>query len=168
MVEDLQAIADRINTGTADPDTSRALVVFNLTDLPLSGIAAFQADMSWHADTPLPPVVVTDMDGQAVPSAITDFREDVDRKGRADRRQITFSLRFAVQDVPPQGWRTYIASYTSEAAPDATGAPADETLGLIVVETMRHLGDLPPVAQGVLPGLSPVMDEPRVVSEQPG
>ena len=55
----LAAIADRIDTGLDSPETSRALVVFNRTEQPLSGVAVFRASMSWPRDMPLPPVVVT-------------------------------------------------------------------------------------------------------------
>jgi len=138
---DLAAITDRINTGLDAPETSRALVVFNQTDQPLSGVAVFRAAMSWPHNLPLPPVVVMDA-GRPVPSAIHDMTEGPDGKGRLDHRQLAFSLGFAVSDVPANGWHTYIAAYTD--------APADaledfvETPGLVVVETTRHSGDLPP------------------------
>ena len=146
----LTSVADRINTGPTDPNASRALVVFNLTNDPLDGVAVFRADMSWPADTPLPPVVVRDLDGVSVPSSITDRQEAVDKKGRADRRQLAFSLRFAVRDVPPQGWRTYIAAYAHAPVPNLSEVVADETPGLVVVETLRHAGELPPTASWLL------------------
>lgn len=138
----LAAIADRINTGLDDLETSRALVVFNLTPLPLSGVTVFRVAMSWPRDLPLPPVVVMD-EGESVPSAIRDMTEGPDAKGRADRRQLTFSLYFVVSDVPANGWRTYIAAYSDAG----TSVLEDfvETPGLVVVETTRHGGDLPPV-----------------------
>lgn len=138
----LTTIAERINTGLDAPDTSRALVVFNLTDLPVSGVAVFRAAMSWPRDLPLPPVAVMD-EGRAVPAAIHEMTEGPDIKGRADRCKLSFSLCFAVTDVPAKGWRTYIAAYT-----DAPASPLEnsvETSGLSVVETTRHGGDLPPV-----------------------
>jgi len=141
-VRRLAAIADHINTGLDDPETSRALVVFNLTPLPLSGVIVFRVAMSWPRDLPLPPVVVMD-EGESVPSAIRDMTEGPDAKGRADRRQLTFSLYFVVSDVPANGWRTYIAAYTD--APSPAREDFVETPGLVVVETTRHGGDLPPV-----------------------
>jgi len=141
-VNQLTAIAERINTGLDAPDTSRALVVFNLTDLPVSGVAVFRAAMSWPRDLPLPPVAVMD-EGRAVPAAIYEMTEGPDVKGRSDRCKLSFSLCFAVSDVPANGWRTYIASYTDVPAP-ALGDSV-ETPGLSVVETTRHGGDLPPV-----------------------
>ena len=145
----LRAVAERVNTGAADPETSRALVVFNRTDRPLAGTAVFRADMAWPRDTPLPPVVIRELGGEVVPSALTDRHEGPDRKGRADRRQVAFALRFAVQEVPPQGWRTYIAAYTDTPASDTAEVLADATPGLEVIETLRHGGDLPPVARAM-------------------
>jgi len=137
----LADIADRINTGLEDPENSRALVVFNRTDQPASGVAVFRAAMSWPHNLPLPPVVVTDA-GRPVPSAIHDMTEGPDTKGRADRRQLAFALRFAVADVPAKGWRTYIAAYTDVPMPALEDFV--ETPSLVVVETTRHGGDLPP------------------------
>ena len=142
VIKDLQAVADRINTGTDTPETSRALVVFNLTHQLLSGVAVFRADMAWPKDTPLPPVIISELEGEAVPSALTEWREGPDRKKRVDRRQVTFALRFAVRDVPAQGWRTYIASYTASPVPEADAILGDATPGLQVIETLRHGGDL--------------------------
>ncbi len=138
---DLQTIAERISTGTDSPETSRALVVFNSISQPLSGIAVFRASMSWPRDVPLLLVSVSDADGTIVPSAVREMQAGPDAKGRADRVQLSFSLCFAVSDVPAKGWRTYIASYTDSAAlalEDFVEAP-----GLSVVETTRHGGDLP-------------------------
>ena len=140
MSLDLQAIAERINTGTENPDTSRALVVFNLTSQTLGGMAVFRASMAWPRDVPLPPVSVTDISGDIVPSALRDMTRGADLKGRADRVQLGFALCFAVAAVPAQGWRTYIASYA-----DAPMLPLEdfvETPGLVVVETTRHGGNL--------------------------
>lgn len=138
---DLQATAERINTGTENPDTSRALIVFNSTSKSLSGVAVFQASMAWPRGVSLPPVSVTDAAGNVVPSALRDLREGPDAKGRADRVQLAFALCFAVADVPANAWRTYIASY----AGTQTLALEDfvETPGMNVVETTRHGGDLP-------------------------
>ena len=141
----LIAIAERIDTGTDDPETSRALVVFNQTDQPMSGIGVFQASMSWPRETSLPPVIVTETDGNPVSAALMTLTVGLDAKGRPDRSQLSFSLRFAVSDVPANGWRTYIASYAKNPSPvllDCT-----ETPGLVVVETTRHGGDLPPVGK---------------------
>ena len=139
---EMEAIAERINTGTDNSETSRALIVFNLTDKPISGVAAFSASMSWLLGVPLPPGAVTDFDSNPVASAIYDLGLGPDTKGRADRCQLSFNLRFAASDVPAHGWRTYIASYTKTAAEQAElGLGAVE---LVVIETLRHSGDLPP------------------------
>ena len=143
-MSNLQAIAERINTGAADSTTSRALVVFNQTDQPLSGTAVFHAAMSWPLETPLPPIVVTDFDGNSIPCLVTEFSDGPDRKGRADQRHLAFALRFAVQDVPAQGWRTYIASYAAQPSAETTTWLPSDTPGLLVVETLPHSGDLPP------------------------
>ena len=139
---ELAAFVGRINTGQEDPENSRALVVFNRTPRPVSGVAVFRAVMSWPRDLPLPPVVVMEQ-GVGVPSAVRDMTEGPDAKGRADRRRLAFSVCFSVSDVPANGWRTYIAAYT-----DAPSHPLEdfvETPGLVVVETTRHGGDLPQV-----------------------
>ncbi len=145
MLPKLQALTDRINTGTDAPDISRALVVFNLADMPVSSVAVFHASMSWPAAVPLPPVAVTDWDGNAVASAVHDFADSPDLKGRADRRQLSFALYFAVTEIPPQGWRTYIASYADIPSPRLENRA--QTADLIVVETLRHGGDLLPVGK---------------------
>ena len=136
----LLSVVCRINTGTENPDTSRALVVFNLTSQPVSGTAIFRASMSWPRDLPLPPVIVTDTDGILVPSAIQDMKQGPDTKGRADRVHLSFAIYFVVADVPANGWRTYIASYADAPAPRLKDFV--ETAGLTVVETTRHGGDL--------------------------
>ncbi len=137
---DLQAIVERINTGTENPETSRALVVFNSTFQSLSGVAVFHVSMAWPRDTPLPPVSVADAAGSVVASAVREMQTWPDTKGRADRVQLSFSLCFAVSDVPANGWRTYIASYAE--GPTLALEDFIETPGLIVVETTRHGGDL--------------------------
>ena len=141
--EQFQLIAERIDTGFEDAEISRALVVFNLTPQPLSGIADFRASMSWPRDAPLPPVVVTNAEGLVVPSAVREMMQGADVKGRADRVQLSFALCFAVSDVPANGWRTYVASYAD--APMVALKDFVETPGLTVVETTRHGGDLPMV-----------------------
>ena len=141
--DDLRAVADHINTGLACPDTSRALVVFNLTEQFLGGAAVFLASMSWPRDTPLPPVVVTDLTGVPVAATIQYKAEAPDTKGRADRRLLSFALCFQVSDVPPNGWHTYMAAYADVPSPPLQDFV--ETTGLVVVETSRHGGDLPPV-----------------------
>ena len=100
--------------------------------------------MSWPSSQPLPPVVVMEMNGlAALASALHELSEAPDLKGRTDRRLLSFTLHFAVTDIPAQGWRTYIASYRDTPAPLLeTGTESAE---LIVVETLRHGGDLPPV-----------------------
>ncbi len=138
---DFQATAERIHTGTDSPEASRALVVFNSTSQPLSGIAVFRASMAWPRDVLLPPVSVTDTEGVMVPSAVREMQTGPDAKGRADRVQLLFALCFAVSDVPANGWRTYVASYTD--VPTLTLEDFAETSGLIVVETTRHSGGLP-------------------------
>lgn len=143
LLQDFYSIAERINTGTENPDISRALVVFNSTTQTLSGTAAFRASMAWPRGVPLPPVSVTDAAGSMVPSAIRDLREGPDAKGRADRVQFSFSLCFAVSDVPANGWRTYLASYAD--APTLALEDFMEMPGLVVVETTRHGGELPPI-----------------------
>jgi len=140
---DLQAVAEQINTGPDAPDTSRALVVFNLTDQPLSGVAVFRASMAWPRDTPLLPVTITDLQGVPVAAALQDMTNAPDTKGRPDRRQLSFSLCFQASDVPANGWRTYIASYADAPSPPLQDCV--EASGLTVVETTRHGGDLPPV-----------------------
>ena len=137
---DLQSITERINTGTENPETSRALVVFNSISSALSGVALFRASMAWLRDVPLPPVSVTDAAGSVVASAVREMQTGPDTKGRADRVHLSFALYFAATEVPVNGWRTYIASY----AEGLTLALEDfvETPGLIVVETTRHSGDL--------------------------
>ncbi len=138
---DTHSIAKRINTGTENPATSRALVVFNSITQTLSGTAVFRAAMAWPRDVPLPPVSVTDTDGSVVPSTVREMQTGPDVKGRADRVQLSFALCFAISDVPASGWRTYIASYAD--APTLALEDFVETPGLTVVETTRHSGDLP-------------------------
>lgn len=142
-IHNLHPIAERINAGTESPDTSRALVVFNLTPQPQSGVAVFRASMSWPRDVPLPPVIVTDGDGLAIPSALREMTQNADAKGRTDRVQLGFAIHFAAADVPAQGWRTYVASYTDAPSPELENALPNADL--VVVETTRHGGDLPPV-----------------------
>ena len=141
MPINLQAIAERINTRTENPETSRALVVFNSTPQALTGVAVFRASMAWPRDVLLPPVTLTDTDGEVVPSAVREIETGPDVKGRADKVQLSFALCFAVSDVPANGWRTYLASYTD--APPLALEDFVGTLGLLVVETTRHSGDLP-------------------------
>ena len=146
-----QETAVRIDTGTAKPETTRALVVFNITDEPLSGAAMFEASMAWPVNELMPFIAVTDMDGTPTASDIPDLAEGPDPEGRVDYRLVAFQLRFAVQDVPANGWRTYLAYMSGDYdAPDEGAVPDPEavgelTAGLEIVETGRHGGDLPPV-----------------------
>lgn len=141
-MSDLAAITERIHTGLDNPEESRALVVFNQTNQPLSGVAVFRASMPWPRGLPLPPVVVT-AEGKTVPSTVRDMTEGPDAKIRPGRCHLRFSLCFAVLNVPANGWRTYIAAYADTFAPALEDFV--ETPGLVVVETNRHGGDLPPV-----------------------
>jgi hypothetical protein len=145
----LSALVHRIDTGTDSLDMSRALVVFNLTPQSQSGVAVFRASMSWPRDVPLPPVVITDSDVRPVPSAIRDMTQGLDAKGRADRVQLGFAIYFMVTDVPTNGWRTYIATYTDAPSPELENAPPNADL--IVMETTRHSGDLPVTGELPLP-----------------
>jgi len=149
--ERLKTLADRINTGLDSPETSRALVVFNLTNVPLSGVAVFDASMAWPTALPFPPVVVTEMGTVIVSSTITRYDDAADKKGRSDYRLIHFELRFAVQAVPSNGWKTYLAAYT-QTSPHPL-LDLTEQKGLMVAETMRHGGDLPPVGTFASAGL---------------
>jgi hypothetical protein len=137
----LSSVARRINTGTDNPETSRALIVFNLTSKPLSGAAVFRASMSWPRERSLPPVVVTDGEGIPIASALREMTQGADSKGRADRVQLSFALYFTVKDVPANGWCTYLAAYAN--TPAFALEDFIETPGLVVVETTRHRGDLP-------------------------
>jgi hypothetical protein len=145
----LQAIAEHINTGTDSLDMSRALVVFNLTPQSQSGVAVFRASMSWPRDVPLPPVVITDSDARPVPSALREMTQGLDAKGRADRVQLGFAIYFMVTDVPANGWRTHIASYTD--APSLELENALPNADLVVIETTRHGGDLTMTGKLALP-----------------
>jgi hypothetical protein len=139
--EQLQSLADSINTGLDNPETSRALIVFNQTDQAQSGITIFRASMSWPRNQPLPPVAVMNGEGSLVSAAIGEMSEAPDPKGRADRLLLSLALRFEVTNVPPLGWRTYYASYAEHASPPLENAA--ENTDLIVIETTRHGGDLP-------------------------
>jgi len=138
---DFQAIAERINTGTENPETTRALVVFNISPHSQSGVAMLRASMSWPRDVPLPPVIITGNDELPVPSALREMMQGADTKGRADRVQLSFAIYFAAADVPVHGWRTYIASYTDAPSPGLENALPNADL--VVMETTRHSGDLP-------------------------
>ncbi len=140
--EHLQALADRIDTGSENPEGSRALVIFNLTETPQSGTAVFRASMSWPLNLPLPPVAVAALEGGLVAAVIRELSEAPDRKGRADRVLLSFALHLAATDIPANGWRTYIASYAEAASPLLENAA--ENADLIVIETTRHGGELPP------------------------
>ena len=75
-------------------------------------------------------------------AAIDEMSEAADPKGRADRVLLSLALRFDVTDVPPLGWHTYYAAYAeSSSLPLENTAENDK---LIVVDTTRHGGDLPP------------------------
>ena len=140
--EQLQSLAGNINTGLDNPENSRALVVFNQTHLSQSGTAVFRASMSWPLNLPLPPVAVTNGEGNLVPASIGGMSEAPDPKGRATHALLSLALRFDVSDIPPSGWRTYYASYAASASPLLENAA--ENADLIVIETTRHGGDLPP------------------------
>ena len=140
--EQLQSLADNINTGLDNPETSRALVVFNQMHLSQSGTAVFRASMSWPLNLPLPPVAVTNGEGNLVPAIIRELTESPDPKGRADRVLLCFALHFSADAVLANGWRTYYASYAESASPLLENAA--ENTDLIVIETTRHGGDLPP------------------------
>ena len=140
--EQLQSLADRINTGLDNPETSRVLVVFNQTDRSQSGTAVFRASMSWPLNLPFPPVAVTNGEGNLVPASIGMMSEAPDPKGRSTRALLSLAVRFDVADIPPSGWRTYYAAYAEHASPPLENGA--ENADLMVVETTRHDGDLSP------------------------
>ena len=140
--EQLQSLADRINTGLDNPENSRALVVFNQTDQSQSGTAVFRASMSWPLNLPFPPVAVTNGEGNLVPASIGMMSEAPDPKGRATHALLSLALRFDAADIPPSGWCTYYAAYAEHASPPLENDA--ENADLMVVETTRHDGDLSP------------------------
>lgn len=140
--EQLQSLADRINTGLDNPENSRALVVFNQTDQSQSGTAVFRASMSWPLNLPFPPVAVTNGEGNLVPASIGMMSEAPDPKGRSTHALLSLALRFDVADIPPSGWRTYYAAYAGHASPPLENDA--ENADVMVVETTRHDGDLSP------------------------
>ncbi|BDI32243.1 hypothetical protein CCAX7_42940 [Capsulimonas corticalis] len=139
----LRQTAEKVDTGTEASETSRAFVVFNTTRAPLTGTAVFHAEMSWPRGADLPPIAVTEMAGRPVPRVVGDVLRSEDERGRPDRERIAFDIRFAVTDVPANGWKTYLAWFTEDPAPpNAADLPEAET-GLIAIETTRHGGDFP-------------------------
>ena len=145
----LRAIAARIDTGIANPETSRALIVFNPADTPASGIAVFDVDMRWRDGQPLPPLRLSRLvTGASCRSRITP-PEFTASNGEAQKGRIHFQILFEVEEISATGWDTYIAEYLdTSATPDPARQLIDSTdsavLDLKVFETTRHLGDLPP------------------------
>ena len=138
----LRHMAENIDTGLDSPETSRALVVFNETDEAQGGMAIYHAEMSWRRGATLPPIAVTQMDGRDVPSVVGAVQRSDDLKGRPDRELIAFDIRFAVTDVVPNGWKTYLAWFTDRALPENIFEEFLEPApGLVVIETTRHSGD---------------------------
>jgi len=129
-------IASRIDTGTTNPDSSRALIVFNTTSEPLSGIAVFHVDMPWRDGRELQGIQVSHLLSQRV--CISSISEPIFSGGR-----IMFDLCFEVVDIPALGWDTYIAEYV-ETATNKLSTLHPNTVDLVVHETPRHTGSLSP------------------------
>jgi hypothetical protein len=136
----LKSIADQINTGACDIDVARALVVFNVSDEEITGIAGFAAEIGWLANDPLPAISISELDGNSIPSAMRSISKKPDPKGRPGRCRISFELVFATCGIPASGWKTYTAVYSDEVngTPLLSGTVVDERL--IVIETLFHDG----------------------------
>ncbi|HVB43533.1 MAG TPA: glycoside hydrolase family 38 C-terminal domain-containing protein [Streptosporangiaceae bacterium] len=118
---------DTASVGAARPaDATRAVVVFNTLSRPRSGMArialAFPEGAAAH-------VRVTDEDGARLPA----LAEGVTRHGDGSLAAVTLTFRCA--DVPPVGYRTYLAACVppgasgGQARPEPDGADQEQAEG---------------------------------------
>jgi len=101
----------------------------------------------------LPGVDVRDASGGLVPSAL----RSLETRGLVDKDEayhiVKFDLVFLIEEIAPQSWMTYFASYaTAEREPDPRLEGASDA-GLIVLESLCRKGPLP--ASGTFDKLSP-------------
>lgn len=132
-------IASQIDTGTENFDNSRALIVFNSTDKPVSGIACFHVDMPWRRDKILPAIDIYHF----LTNQATRCRYSLTPGFMPADRRLVFDLSFEVKDIPALGWDTYIAEYVEKVKTPRLNAE-DWIDSLIVAETLRHPGEYPP------------------------
>ncbi len=134
---------ERIDTRCGRPESTRALVVWNTGDAPVSGIAVFHADYRVRSGFTLPGILVTASDGTVMASSTLNFTEAVD-EGEEDRPRIAFDLAFAIREIPARSWAAYFAAYAAEAGPRLGACDLDAIpRSLAVIETLCRAGELP-------------------------
>lgn len=142
-VDNLQQIADLIDTGTENSENSRALVVFNLTPQALNGCARYRVSMPWKIDHIMPPIVVSNMDGFPIDSEVSHLSQNPLAMAREGYMQIEFDLLFRVTTINPISWQTYIAAFSDCTVETATEYLSPIIAALQVFETNRHNGIYP-------------------------
>jgi hypothetical protein len=149
-----QEIADNINTLGTDPSISRALVVFNPSEIPYSGTVVFKVDMPWRSNKALPKININHHVSSGLTSSTITSPILLDEN--IDKTRIQFDIVFEVLNVPSRGWDTYIASYSDDKAKNSISSSIDYEISLRVVETTIHPGNLPSTfSLGNFPSLNP-------------
>jgi hypothetical protein len=147
----LKSIADQIDTGAGEIESARALIVFNLSDAAVTGLACFSAEIGWPMSHQMPAISVCELAGDIVPTSVRSVSERPDPKGRPDRRRIAFELVFAATEVPAHGWSSYVARYVDQHQGTIVSPNAVFDDRLVVVETEFHDGRYP--SSGILSDL---------------
>jgi hypothetical protein len=139
-------ISEAIDTGLDHPETSRALIVFNTSGEPLVGLLVFHVEMPWRVGHDLPPLQATNLASQRVCRHRILNLIFVPPPHDEDRGLLHFDLWIEVEGVAPRGWETLIVEYVSRSGEEQTDAviplPLDPDR-YVIVETLRHGGDLP-------------------------
>lgn len=140
----LARTARNIHTLDVIDAQSRALIVFNVSQVLSSNTARFASEVTWDNSYGFPGVTITTWTGEVVPSAITDFKTNPDRKGRAGKVRLSFNLDFYVSALASNSWRTYIARFGSTEHSGPEVVLAEPVPHFVVLEAEAQQGELSP------------------------
>ena len=141
---DYVTIAAAIETGSGDPGTSRALVVFNVSPDSISGTVSYHVDMPWRPDRPFPTLRITRLTTGATASHRVGDLCIEPPTGDGDYGRLTFELYFECAEIAADGWDTYCAEYRQESrSAEPELRPQVDPSRYRILETLPHAGPLP-------------------------
>lgn len=145
-------IDTRFDEATGD---YRALIVWNPTDAPYTGVAVLHVDMPLKAGAEPRPAAVWTPDGVRVPCQILHSRLEPIAEWRlpdgtvrplpAGSRRWQFDLAFWVENLPPRSYRVYRSEWSAEEQP-LPALPEGEP-PVYVREALPHPGRRPKTGQ---------------------
>jgi hypothetical protein len=151
----LEGIVGRIDTRPLQQEApTRALVVFNTTEVCRAGRVRFAATFPMRAEKCPQPVLVRDAEGTVLPSRLT--RSDVSVAPHLPPGRVLWAmeLEFVIPALPGRSYQTFAAAFDVcivSLAEERALFDAAALLPFPVIETECRSGDLP--LAGLLDGL---------------